>query len=108
MEPEPEGALYTSVLYIYCTSVCMYRKEGTRVLSHLYSMNKTRRQQNLFVTRVNAAAQYLLSTHGSPCFGVKIDDTYGLRKRKLLVRNSFPSPRIVYKTVEGDWAGGAA
>ncbi len=82
----------------------MYRKEGTRVLSlgvwHLYLMNKTRRQQNLFVTRVNAAAQDLHRIYGSPCFSVKIDDNYGLKRRKLLVRNPFPSPRIVYKTVK--------
>jgi hypothetical protein len=70
--------------------------------STVYSMNKTRRQQDLFVTRVNAAAQDLLSTYGSTCFGVKIDYNYGLRRRKLLVRNPFPSLRIVYKTVEGD------
>ncbi len=63
-------------------------------------MNKTRRQQNLFLIRVNAAAQDLLSTYGSPCFGVEIDDNYELRRRKLLVRNPFPSPRIVYKTVK--------
>ncbi len=63
-------------------------------------MKKTRRQQNLFVTRVNAAAQDLLSIYGSPCFSVKIDDNYGLRRRKLLVRNPFPRPRTVYSTVK--------
>ncbi len=74
--------------------------EKRGLVSRLYSMSKIRSRQDLFVTRVNAAAQDLLSTYGSTCFGVKIDYNYGLRRRKLLVRNPFPRPRIVYQTVK--------
>ncbi len=73
----------------------------------IYSMNKIRSRQLLFVARVNAAAQGLLSTCCSPCFGVKIDDNYTLRRRKLLVRNPFSQATNCVENCEGDWAGGA-